>query len=327
MQPTAWVVPRGTECVLVRRRDEGFRGGPPRLEEVGTVPMPVGAPHVLDLAEDVLVFAARGCLMIVRGLMAGRREPQRVEVPRRPGIHALVIVDGVVYVGADGERSMLGWVDLRGEPCWRRIELPAGTWLMKKAIDGFAVHGGCMIAVDDVEVPRLFLFLDVAEPRAPRVVKVEPFGHSWLDDRVVSVASNGRVLALLKGEEHSAIELLTMPVLEHLAYYGPSRGRGAEVSRWPHRGWHALAMLGDLLLIAGGADGVGVLRVAAEVAEAGAVLDVGAVRWIPVHAGRVIDVLAVDEQHAFAVVARRRRLLGLRSSGADAILVALRPSE
>lgn len=42
---------------------------------------------------------------------------------------------------------------------------------------------------------------------------------------------------------------------------------------------------------------------------------------MPVAAGPVIDVAAVDDEHVFAIVPRRRRPWSLWQSGADAVLI------
>lgn len=316
--PTVWVVPRGNECVVLRRRaGDVFRGGPPQLEELGGVAMPAGAPHVVDVAADMLVFARRGRLTIVRGLVRGPRDERSVEVPGRTKIHALALIDGVVYVGAGTGLNMLGWVDTRGEPVWQRIEVPAGMHSPFKGIDGFAVCGTCMVAVDDLAEPRFFLFYDVSRPRAPWLVDVQQFGSRLVGARVDGVAANGRMMALLTHRYgHSEIELLGLPRLAPHGWLGDvwrlPDGSAAE----PVHDWRAVAMLGDTLYIAAGADGVGVVHVPAEPQDVPLT-----VRFVPVAAEPVIDVCPVDEAHVLVVVLRKRRGLRLWSEGADTRLI------
>lgn len=329
--PPALVVPRGAASVLVRRRDgDSYRDGVPRLEELGPLPMPAGAVHVLDLAADVLVFAGRGALTILRGLTTGPRVQQVVKVPGKPRIHALRMIDGVVFVGAETKNGMLGWVDLRAEPRWRAIALPPEALRWGKAVDGFAVHATCMIAVDDVVEPRYFLVLDVSQPRAPRFVELRIFDDHLLMSGVASVADDGHVMALLthgfgRGHRFSSIELLELPTLEPRGWLSVARvgTAGREPRLFDFR---AVAMVRDQIFIAAGADGVGVLRV---LPGDDARLELDAVRFVPVAAGPVVDVIPVDESHVFAVVERERRGLAamFRPPELDARLVSLAPPD
>ena len=161
--------------------------------------MPLHATNVVDPAGDLLVYAHRGAVTIVRGLRAGPRTIQRVELPPWARIYSLHLLDGVVYVGATGSASMLGFVDTRGEPRWQRIEVPRHHIAPQKGIDGFARRGPCLIAVDDVVMPRYFLFLDVSDPRSPALVEVRDLDGYIRDERVVGVAGKGSVMAVLSG--------------------------------------------------------------------------------------------------------------------------------
>lgn len=314
--PTVWVVPRGKTCVVLRRRlSDSFRGGPPQLEELGDVAMPAGAPHVVDVAADMLVFARGGRLTIVRGLTRGPRDERSVGVPGRTKIHALALIDGVVYVGADNGKHMLGWVDTRGEPVWQRIDVPAGMRSPFKGIDGFAVCGTCMIAVDDLTEPRYFLFYDVSRPRAPWLVDSRRFGARLLGSRVDGVATNGRMIALLT-RNGSTIELLGLPGLAPHGWLGDERRHRSPTASL--HDWRAVAMLGDTLYIAAGAAGIGVVRVPTEPQDAALTA-----RFVPVAAHTVIDVYPVDETHVLAVIPRKRRGLRLWSEGADTRLIAV----
>lgn len=320
--PSMWVVPRGDECVLIHRpAGAPFRGGPPRLVELGPVAMPLHATHVVDPAGDLLAYAHLGAVTIVRGLRIGPRTSQRIQLPPWARIYSLHLLDGVVYVGATGSASMLGFIDTRGEPRWQRIEVPRHHIAPQKGVDGFARRGPCLIAVDDVVMPRYFLFLDVSDPRSPRLVEVRDLDGYIRDERVVGVAGNGTVMAVLSGSNASQaawIELLTLPTLTKLGSLSPW-WRSRDPALPPSRStlWYAVAMAGDSLFIAAGEDGVGVLRVPTAPRE-----DLGPeLRFVPVAAGPVIDVAAVDDEHVFAIVPRRRRAWAFWKTGADAVLI------
>src|SRR5262249_49742635 len=160
---SAWVVPKKNRSVLVRLAEEhGYRDGAPPLVDIGPLPMPPLAPHVLDVAADTLVYFDRH-LRVVRG---PGREPvasRSVRLDWSLEIHALLLHDGVVYAGGGSGSEVLGLVDLRGDLRWRSIEVPRDILTFGKGIDGFALRGRTLVAVDDIALPRYFLLYDLSD--------------------------------------------------------------------------------------------------------------------------------------------------------------------
>jgi hypothetical protein len=154
------------------------------------VQLAAGATHVLDFAADVLAFAHRGAVTVLRGLMAGPRVQCVVKVPSRPAIYALALVDEVLYVGSEGGKGMLGGID---RPPRRATLASTGSssgGARQAEVDRwFALHGTSMIAVDDRSEPRDFLILDVARPPAPRFVEAKLAGEEMLIRRIVMIFS------------------------------------------------------------------------------------------------------------------------------------------
>jgi len=338
--PDAWILPRHKQSVLWRRASETtYRTGAAPLVESGPVPMPVRAVHWLDLESDTLVYAHKGALTVVRNL-SSKPAASVVELPSRPQIHALTVIDDVVFTGAADGPGMLGWVDLRAPLRWQGMVVPREVRVPGKGIDGFAAHGARLVAIDDIILPRYLLLLDVTDARAPRLVEAQDLPAHSSYERIVSVSSSGDTLAMLStSANHGAfsahVAFMDLPTLtEWAALHVQCEG---SVRRWADRSYelHALALRGDMLFIAAGADGIGLLRVpprppdlAPRPRSAGysnsrvPSIPVESLRLVPVPAGPVIDVAPVDETSVFAVVEVSHGRL-LKRSRLDATLVSL----
>lgn len=317
----AWILPRGQESVLWRRADETpYRAGVALLVEVGPVPMPACAVHWLDLEADMLVYAHERTLIVFRGLLRGGRATSTVKLPWGSTLHALTVIDDVVYVGANAGRGMLGWVDLRAPLRFCPIEVPAEARALGKGVDGFAAYGGRLVAIDDFVSPRYLLVLDVADPRAPRLVDTRTLPPHGSRERIVSVSARGDTAAMLstsanRGMSSVHVAFLDLPTLEEwvaLHVQGDPSIRRRAARSYDFR---AIALHGDRLLIAAGADGIGLLPIpprppdlASRPRSPGRPIADGPsiaeeeLRFVPVPASPVIDVIPVDEATAFAVV-------------------------
>lgn len=221
--PDAWILPRDKQSILWRRADAGtYRAGGARVVEVGPVPMPPRALHALDLEADTLVYAHEGALTVVRGLLRGERAAATVKLPQGSVIHALTVIDEVVFTGGDAGPGMLGWVDLRAELRWQGIEVPSKVRLPRKGVDGLVLHGERLIAVDDMVIPLYLLVLDVARPREPRVVEIRRLKPHSTAERIFSVGSSGDTMALLSMSGNHGVfsvhlALMDLPTLEEWA--------------------------------------------------------------------------------------------------------------
>jgi hypothetical protein len=128
---------------------------------------------------------------------------------------------------------------------------------------------------------------------------------------------------------------MDLPTLEEWAVLHVQRAGG--IRRWAERSYdfRAVVLQGDTLLVAAGDDGIGVLRIPPRPADLAArprrehhslamaeAIPIENVRFIPVPAGRVIDVVPVDEGRVFAVVEVRGGGLFARSR-LDVVQVSL----
>lgn len=302
------------------------------------MPMPPRAKHWFDAETETLVYAEKGTLTIVQGLSS---EPsiRRIKIPRKPTIHAIVVIDDVAFIGADAGGSMLGYVDLRAASDWKPIAIPDQLNTFGKGIDGFAHDGSRLVAIDDIVLPRYMLLVDIQAPRSPRFLESRHLPAHSSAERILSVSSNHDTIALLStsanhGAFSSHVSFLDLRTLEEFAVlHAQCKG---SIRRWADRSYdlHSVAIAEDHLLIAADEDGIGVLTIPArpkDLKENAASSDFSMsqaptlsfdnIRFVPVSAGRVVDVMPVDENRAFAIVEKRRRLLGQGSL--DSVLVEL----
>jgi hypothetical protein len=310
--------------------ERGYREGHASVVELARVPMPLRSPHVLDARTGTLTFVEGSRLGVVRGLHAACPRPVRgpdVRLPWAAEVLALALVDGIVYAGGRAWGLFLGWVDPEAEgPRFQRVETPQAA--IGKGIDGFALHGRRLVAVDDIVLPRYLIVLDVSDARAPRLLETLDLRAHSSAECVRSVAANTRAMALLstsanRGRQAVHVSLLELSTLrERAVFHGRPRDslRAHDV---PVVDFRSVALSEDALLIAAGTQGVGVIDLAPLLSGAGGdpkVIAVEEVRFVPVAEGQVVEVVPADERHAFAVVSRK----GLLQRSLDSVLVHVR---
>lgn len=306
----AWIIPRKNRNVLlVPGAPSGYRDHPPAPEEVGPAPVPLGAPFALDVAQDLLVYGDGGRVFLVQGMLRGKRETRSLRVSWVSTITAILIHGGVAYVGGRAPfGALLGRVTLGEKPDWKPMELPQEVVAsVGKGVDGFALHDGRLIVVDDVVFPWYFLLYDVASPEAPRPVGVRMFhGHAS------SVASGHGFLALRQTFASRAglrrsVRLYDLDTLDECASLEGHEG----APEWHDApGFSGIALAEGCLLMAQGERGLGVFHL--DALTRGASLRDHVVER-PVVEGPVVGVIAADAGRAFAVVRGR--------SGLDGVLV------
>lgn len=342
--PDAWIVPQGETSVLWVRPDAThYRNAERCLVNKGPVPMPAGAVHWLDIERDLLVYADGGQLFVQRGL-ASQTKPHIVKLPGKPQIHALKVVDDVVYTGAEAGKSMLGFLDLRAPDNWHAIPVSSDVNWLGKGIDGFAVRGSTLVAIDDIVLPRYLLLLDISNPRTPKWIEHRDFPAHSSGERIHSITTNDEIAVMLStSANHGAFALhIGFLQLATLLEYAVLSVQGSPSFRkWADRSYdfHAIALQNDKLLIAAGKDGLGILPVppctptppippapakrfgvpyAVRLAES-------RLEFVSVPQGPVVGVVAVDETQAFAIFDVAVNGFFNRSR-LDSILISLPPS-
>lgn len=185
---SAWIVPRANVSTLCRLADGNYREGG-RMVDVKTLPMPPGAPHALAADAGTLAYGDGRTVCILRNLQGAEPIATRVKLPFGQKLQALALHEDVIYTGGTG-RKILGCIDLRGTARWTPLEPPPGIGLRGKSIDGFAVAGRRLIAVDDLVTPRYFLVYDLAASRVPRPIEARPFPWLLSLEHVAGVASD-----------------------------------------------------------------------------------------------------------------------------------------
>lgn len=172
----------------------------------------------------------------------------------------------VLFVGGNCGKEVLGSFDLASpEPGWVPLEVPAQFRQYGKRIDDLLLDGDRLIAVDDIVSPKYLLRYDVSEPRAPRLLDVReiPWHSSYETIHSGAVGADWVALhstSMNHGWQGTHIALLDRVSLsERSSLTGTAKGsyRGSE-NETP-RDWRQVAFHGNVLLVAAGTDGVGVL--------------------------------------------------------------------
>jgi hypothetical protein len=223
---------------------------------------------------------------------------------------------------------VLGLVDLRGDLRWQSIDVPRSVLTFGKGIDGFALHDRTLIAVDDIVLPRYYLLYDVTDARSPRFIEARKLPAHSSYERITSVASNERALAVLSttanhGHFGVHVSLVDLATLEERAVLHASKRSSLRRASSPVVDFSAVALTDRTLLIAAGKAGIGALDIDPWLAAAGEprVVPFEALRFVPAGEGRVVDVVPVSEEAAFAVFANRGGVL--RRARLDSTLVRL----
>lgn len=321
--PAAWIVPgkQGSE-LWVRPDATHYRDAKAPLLKKAVIDMPWRAKHWIDIERDRLVYAHDGHLIIHQSL-SNNTAASKIKLPGKPNIHALHVVNNVVFTGADAGKSMLGYLDLQDPTAWHAIAVSNEVNWTGKGVDGFAVYQSRLIAIDDIVLPRYLLLLDITNPRDPKWIEHRNLPAHSSYERVQAVESNDEIVVLLSTSANhgaSSIHIAFMD-LETLEEYATLSVQGPmSMRKWAERSYdfRGIAMQGNRLLVAANADGLGILPLPtfppdfpvepnkkakrATPLSSAPQISADAIQFIPVSAGPVVDVVAVDENQAFVIV-------------------------
>lgn len=262
---SAWVLPRRGASVVYRLAPGDHRSGA-ALAEVCAVPMPPLAVHVLALDLGLLVYAQGRQLHVLRLRDGAAPAVERtLKLPWGLTIHALALREQVLYVGGSGRSELFGLVDLRAPTLrWAPQPVPPVASGFGKGIDGLALHGERLIAVDDIVIPRYFVVYDISDPRAPRLLGPEVFPWHLTAERVEAVASAGPWMAVLSGYANhgffgAQVALVHLQTLRGHAALWVERPRSPRSGRAPVMDLRGVALHGSTLYLAAGAAGLATL--------------------------------------------------------------------
>jgi hypothetical protein len=304
--------------------------------DVKALPMPPGAPHALAADAETLAYGHGRTVCILRNLLGAEPVATRVKLPFGQKLLSLALHEDVIYTGGSG-RKILGCIDLRGGARWIPLEPPAGIALWGKSIDGIAIAGQRMVAVDDRVMPRYFLVYDLAASRVPRPIEARPFPW-WLSlEHVAGVASDFPWMVVLSqyanhGFAGAQIALVHLESLRaHAALWIERPGSSRKSGQRPVD-IGSVALAGHTLLLAAGEDGLGYLDIHAWVAQGPRTVPVSvhqdgqvrteeeaapveipldAVHFLPIAAGAVRAVTAIDSRRALVTIDHRQLGRGL----------------
>jgi hypothetical protein len=243
-----------------------------RLVEINPVPVPLLAEYAISDGGWIAWPEDGGT--VGRGHCDAEPHEQRFAPARMPAGYtaaALAFRGPVLYAGGSGGREVLGRFDFNEPaPAWTPLPVPEQFRQEGKSIDDLLVDGDRLIAVDNVVVPKWLLLYDVTNPSRPALADVRelPWHTSWEQIHTGSLGADWMAL-LSSGANHGTRS-------RHIEFYGrgslePFGGMteaygganlevfGGVTVSLDFRGWQDLAWVGNVLLIATGRHGLGVL--------------------------------------------------------------------
>jgi hypothetical protein len=231
-----------------------------------------GERAVDDEAGWVVWVADQGSSIGLTHLDAGPGEAAFAPLPMPPGYKAacLAFCRQTLFVGGDCGKEVIGSFDLAvAEPGWTPLEVPDRFRRQGKRIDDLLIDGDRLVAVDDVVYPKFLLVYDITEPRRPRLVETRDIRPHDVYEHIRCGAVGATWVALLSISDgmwggQSFVSLFDRAKLAEYGWLTAPRTelRARMISpdnKQAPRTWHGVALLGDVLLLAAGRDGVGVL--------------------------------------------------------------------
>lgn len=305
---SAWILPRANHNVLFARHPPAQAADPP-VREGAALPVPLQAPYALDAEQPTAVFGEFGALGILRRLDLPAPTATLLRLPAGVRVRALATVGGVVFAGGDAGPDMLGSVHLDGEPQWHRLDVAPDVRWQVKSVAALVAHGNRLLVVDAAANPRVVPVYDVADPHAPRFVQTLTLPSHGGPEDVRAVAHGSGVLVVLSttrqhGFITNHVSIMDLGSLAEVALLSVADRKGFGRAGQSQVSFHGVAVAHNTVVIAAGAEGLGVLRLdALRPAQDGRVaLALEDIRFVQVHGGRVVDAVVVDDSHALAVV-------------------------
>lgn len=248
-----------------------FRWTGARLEQREGVTLPKTAPWAASIDEDVLCYADKNKLVIVRGVFSGELEaPEVITVPGKDyEFHCLALKGGVLFAAGRCGEEIIGWLDTEAEtPEWKSLAVHEDAKRWGKSIDSFVLDGDRLIGLDDILLPKWWLVYDATDPRAARLVEHPPlaphstyevFHHAALAHEVIATVSTSinhgfsRVhLALYERQTLAPIGTMSAPAGALSVRYRVTNREGA-------RDFVHVDGYDELLVLSAGAEGAGLL--------------------------------------------------------------------
>src|SRR5262249_23620777 len=191
------------------------------------------------------------------------------QMPEGYKVSALAFRGSVLYAGGSCGREVLGLFDFsEPAPAWAALPGPEQFQQHGKSIDDLLVDGDRLIAVDNIVVPKWLLLYDVSDPSRPALGGVRGLPWHTTYEHIHTGALGADWMALLSsGVNHGTQS-------RHIEFYDrrglePFGGVTVSSSAWGRpdeqedesgfREWQDLAWVGNVLLVASGRHGVGVL--------------------------------------------------------------------
>jgi hypothetical protein len=177
---------------------------------------------------------------------------------------AITFSSEVLFIGGNtlAGDPFLGFFDLGDLALeWQLVQLPPEAIGPEKAIDALIVDGQRLIVIDNLISPKYLLLYDISEPLDPALISIEELPIHGTYEEVISVYAGRRWIAISSitvsgwsgAEQH--IEILDKTSLHGMG------GISEKIPDFPEYPsiWSDLAFMDDLLLVAGGQAGLGII--------------------------------------------------------------------
>jgi hypothetical protein len=232
--------------------------------------------HAIDDEFGWVAWAADG------GKVIGRTHLDAVEgeggftplaMPEGYQAECLLFHRQVLFVGGNCGTEVIGAFDFAApEPRWVPLAVPEQLRQHGKRIDDLLLDGDWLIAVDNVVFPKYLIRYSVSDPREPMLTDAREIVAHGTYEHIQSGAIGTDWLVLLSTSfgmrgGYSYLSLLGRADLsEYGCLHAPARDdftrQYSGTDPATARTWNGVAFLGNVLLVAAGHDGVGVLDLA-----------------------------------------------------------------
>jgi len=180
--------------------------------------------------------------------------------------HAIAFAGQILYVGgqADEKRPFLGLYDLgRASPQWKAIPMPEQDWF-GKGLDALLIDSVRLIAIDNVLLPSWLLVYDISDSLEPELSTIDELNPHGTWEKVIAATAGHNWIAVLTTtasgwsgpKQH--IALLDKGSLREQVVVST---RLVDYGRGPYD-WSDILFWDDLLLVAAGKDGLGLVDLA-----------------------------------------------------------------
>jgi hypothetical protein len=231
--------------LLPRRRQLGlFRWDGSDAEELAVVGAPAWAPTKLDRSSGYLATLTNDGKKVRAWNLDDDELGEPVidrKLPERNHIHAMQFVGDQLYLGSEFKRYGILWRTSVEKPdnSWEMVDVPEEVISAGKAVDGFDLRDGRLLAIDNIVLPKYFLTFDVEVPGDPQLEEAVEMPDHGTYEGVFTADSNASWVVIGSGSVGRG------GVSRHISFVEPATLRESAVLKYATSKDPSMASFGD----------------------------------------------------------------------------------